>query len=369
MQRGLQIIEGTPTSGLPILATANDVREVVQLLKKRPEGVTVAEASDATRRRLFDPRKVAAYELWGVISRSGDRIKLSGLGREFADRLGPEAQLYRVLLDRTPPYRALLEWVHGRRLEVVTHAEIVGYWQEHFPGALRRGERTAGGHVLSFLQLCHAAEIGVATVGRKGQPSRLRIDRDELAAHLQAPSRPTLHLAEAGQPTSRQPPRPRPAAPARPRVFISALKGAAVAARVRDALQVADIASEVVERGTGDGGLISERTCEAMRRCGVGIIALGRGDYETGVGGEAALRQDALVEIGAACVYYARRLVLLRAHGLRLPRILEGFCQYELDGDELTWETGLHLVRTVKHFISGPSEETAIHILPGPNNA
>jgi hypothetical protein len=368
MQRGLQIIEGTPTSGLPILATANDIREVVQLLKKRPEGVTVAEASDATRRRLFDPRKVAAYELWGVISRSGDRIKLSGLGREFADRLGPEAQFYRVLLDKTPPYRALLEWVHGRRLELVTHADIVGYWQDHFPGALRRGERTAGGHVLTFLQLCHAAEIGVATVGRKGQPSRLRIDRDELTAHLQAQARPTLHLAEAGQPVARQPPRPRPAAPARPRVFISAPKGAAVAGRVRDALQVADIASEVVERGTGGGGLIPERTCEAMRRCEAGVIALGRGDYETGVGGEAALRQDALVEIGAACVHYPRRLVLLREPGLRLPFSLEGFCHYELDGDELTWETGLQLVRMVKHFISGPPEETATPILPEPNS-
>ena len=80
MQHSFKVIEGDPAAALPILATADDAREVVQFLKKKPEGITIIEASDAIRKRLFDPRKVAAYELWGIVSRNGDRMKLSQLG-------------------------------------------------------------------------------------------------------------------------------------------------------------------------------------------------------------------------------------------------------------------------------------------------
>jgi len=347
MQHAFQIIEGVPKARLPILATANDVREVVQLLKRRPEGITVIEASEAGRRRICDPRKIAAYELWGIISKSGDRIMLSQLGREFARRFEPAAQLYRVLLDNTPPHRALLEWIHRQQLDLVTYADIVGYWEDHFPGALQRGERTAEGHVLSFLQLCHAAEIGAATAGRKGQPSRLRVDRAELAAHLQSPTSagPAPPPAEVELPAARQ----QPAASPRLPVFISAPKGAAVVGRILDALQLADIAGEMVEREADGDELISERTCQVMRRCGAGIIVVGRADDEAAADGEPALRQSTLVEIGAACVHYGRRLVLLCEKQTRLPVNLGELYHLELDGDELTWETGLRLVKYVKH--------------------
>src|SRR5687768_13593702 len=52
---------------LPILATAGDIREVVQFLKKKPRGVTIVEAMDADKKRVFEPRKVTAYEFWGII--------------------------------------------------------------------------------------------------------------------------------------------------------------------------------------------------------------------------------------------------------------------------------------------------------------
>src|SRR5260370_42263769 len=136
MQHAFQVIEGTPPTTLPVLATASDVREVVQLLKKKPEGITIVEASDAGRKRLFDPRKVAAYETWGILTKSADRIKLSRLGCEFATTLEPEAQIYRVMLDNTPPYRAVLEGIYRQEFYLVTFTDIVDYWEEHVPEAL-----------------------------------------------------------------------------------------------------------------------------------------------------------------------------------------------------------------------------------------
>src|SRR5215204_2406411 len=72
---------------LPVLATPGDLREAVQYLKRKPTGVSVVEALADARRRVFEPRKVAAYESWGVVARRGERLLLTRLGREFARTL------------------------------------------------------------------------------------------------------------------------------------------------------------------------------------------------------------------------------------------------------------------------------------------
>jgi len=358
MQHAFQIIDGIPKPALPILATANDVREVVQFLKKKPEGITIIEASDAVRKRLFDPRKIAAYELWGIISKNGDRMKLSELGREFARKLEPEARIYRVLLDGTPAYRGVLEWIYQRNLDLVTYPDVSEYWKEHFPEAVQQGEKTSEAQVVSFFHLCHAAEIGMATEGRKHQPSRLRVSQDELAAYIECNSGQVSEqiFAEASPLATRRPaaidnPSPKPLM----KVFISSRQQSGVAGSVQDALQVADIASEVVERETDSAELVSERTFQAMRRCNAGIIILSRADCDHDVPGKDALTQDVLMEIAAALVHFARRLVLLRCNNVSFPFKIDDFCQFELEGDELTWQTGLRLIKAVKAFkTSGP---------------
>lgn len=338
---------------LPTLATAADVREVVQLLKKRPEGVAVVEVSDAIRKRLFDPRKIAAYELWGLVSKVGDRVRLSRLGRELATKLAPEAAVYRAIIDNTPPYRAVLEWVHRQNLDLITHADVVEYWRANFPEALRPGERTFEGQVVSFFHLCHAAEIGATTVGRKRQPSRLCVDRDELAAYLNGVRR---YDSERPSAVDERPSAPRPAAlvtaPPRLRVFISAPEGAGILDTLRDALGLVDIDSDAVERVVGGGELVPERTFKAIRRCDAGIIVLGSADCRRDAAGEDALDQSVLVEIGAACVHFARRLLLLTDGRLPLPFDTGDLRRYELVEGGLKWETGVRLIKDVKSFQS-----------------
>ena len=363
MQHAFQIIDGTPKSALPVLATANDVREVVQFLKRKPEGITIIEASDAVRKRLFDPRKIAAYELWGIISKNGDRIKLSELGREFARKLEPEARVYRVLLDSTPAYRGVLEWIYQRNLDLVTYPDVSEYWKEHYAEAVQQGEKTSEAQVVSFFHLCHAAEIGMATEGRKHQPSRLRVSHDELAAYIESnPGREVSEqiFAEASSsplttslPAVLDEPTQKPLI----NVFISARKGSGVSGSIQDALQVADIASELVERETDNEELVSEITFQAMRRCNAGIIILSREDCRHDVPGKDALNQDVLMEISAALVHFARRLVLLRCNNVSFPFKIDDFCQFELEGDELTWETGLRLIKAVKAFKTGGSAD------------
>ena len=120
--------------------------------------------------------------------------------------------------------------------------------------------------------------------------------------------------------------------------------------RIQDTLEMAEITGEVVEREASGAELISERTCQAMRRCEAGIIVVGQADYEMGAEGEPVLRRSTLIEIGAARVHYVRRFILLLESRLPLPFNLDDFCHLEVEGGELTWETALRLVKSVKHF-------------------
>ncbi|HYY43054.1 MAG TPA: hypothetical protein VE775_10005, partial [Pyrinomonadaceae bacterium] len=96
------------TGPLPLLATAVDVRGIVQYLSRKPGGVTINEAVDAVKKQVFDPRKVLAYEALGLVARHGDRLKLSPLGHDLGRKLQPVAQVFRTLLDSQAPYRAVL---------------------------------------------------------------------------------------------------------------------------------------------------------------------------------------------------------------------------------------------------------------------
>ncbi|HEX8338614.1 MAG TPA: hypothetical protein VF621_17980, partial [Pyrinomonadaceae bacterium] len=126
----------TPTPGepgveaLPALATPGDLREAVRYLERRPAGVTLTAALADAKRRVFEPRKVEAYESWGFVARRGERLLLTGLGREFARTLEPETRAYRSLLDSNPLYRAALEWVCRQGFDIVTYGDVATFLRE-----------------------------------------------------------------------------------------------------------------------------------------------------------------------------------------------------------------------------------------------
>src|SRR5919205_4441962 len=123
--------EGRATA-LRLLAPPSDLREAVLYLKRKAGGVSLVEALADAKRRAFEPRKVAAYEAWGVVARRGERLFLTRRGLEFARTLEPQTRAYRELLGRNPLYRAALAWMHGQRLELVTYADVTAYLEGEF---------------------------------------------------------------------------------------------------------------------------------------------------------------------------------------------------------------------------------------------
>ena len=316
-----------------MLATATDVREAIRFLKHHPEGITTVQAMDAFRKRIFDPRKVSAYEFWKILLRNGERLKLTPLGWELAQCLNPEAEIYRTVLNNTPAYHGGLEWIRKQDLELVTHLDIGEFWRAQHPHVLQGdSEEQLEAHAASFFHICHAAEVGTLTVGRKGQPTRLHIYAHELDAYLNR-TEPQQHT-----PGNSEKVVARTASSRSPRVFISHSVAPALVKHITNGLELADLQFETVDRS--DQWTV-DKTLAVLKRCEAGVIVI----TEEFSGADDLL----LIQIGAAMVQFERRLLVVIKKGLRLPVEIGGAQRIEVE-DQITWDEGLELMRALKRL-------------------
>lgn len=356
----VQIEDEAQTISLLVMATASDVREAVRYMKRKPEGLTSIEAMDPVRKKVFDPRRVAAYELWGIIFRTSDRLKLTPLGWDLARSLAPEAQIFRVMIKNTPPYHAALDWFFQSKLQRVTATDVLAYWQEHDAHFLdQRDEKTLEAGVITFFQLCHAADLGMATRGRKGQPTRLHIHSDELSAYLAEEKPAAIKAAPKGDEQksmdARVERRPRlvmSAATQTPfRVLISHNLRANIAGHLQEMMELMGIESEVIQRRAGDMIPLAEDMLQALRRCAAAIIIIADEDCDVDRENRLAINKTGIVEIGAAFLHFDRRVHLLWDKKIPVPANLKRLPFCEIEGDELTsWGLGFQLIKSVKDF-------------------
>ena len=350
-------------NALPVLATAADVRGVVQYLRKKPDGVTINEAVDAIKKQVFDPRKVLAYEALGLVVRRGERLQLSAAGHELGRKLQPVTQVFRTLLDGQEPYRAVLAWAARRGLDVIVQADATQFWQEHYPRALAaRDERTIEASVVCFFQLCEAAALGTVIIGKKGQPTRLRVEHEELRAYLAAepalsggggapdPEQAAQSATTAAASTARRPPARTPHAGAL-RVLVSRGREARVAEQVCAALALADIEGRVVERGDAAHTLPAAALLAAMHECDAAVVIVTRADCQPGAAGAPALCEQMRIELGALYALYRGRIVCLWERGIAPPAELQTLSTGTFEpAAELPWAVVLRLVEQIKEF-------------------
>lgn len=336
---------------LPVLATPGDLREAVQYLKRKPTGVSLVEALADAKRRVFEPRKVAAYEAWGVVARHGERVLLTRRGREFARTLEPETRAYRALLDSNPLYRAALAWIHRQGLDLVTYGDVAAYLKDEFgPLLAAAGPKGAEEGVVCFFHLCQAAELGTLTIGKRGQPARMRVEREGLDEYVEGRGAPRAREgADESTGDEEDPGDP----PAGTRLFITyGGQPAHVVAQIQTVFELAGIKSHASERAPhgGPAVLVADEAAEEMRRCDAALVLLSEDDCRPGESGAPAVSQRALVEIGAASVLYERRVLLLLDAPAELPAGLASLPHVTLGAGGLTWEVGIALLKAIRGF-------------------
>jgi predicted nucleotide-binding protein len=362
---------------LPILTDINDVKSIVDYLRSKPTGANLAEAKAVLEKKLLDSRKISAYQTWDFIVRDGERIKLSARGRELAQKTKTPEEVFREVIDSLVPYRSAIEWMFHRNFETVTNVDLAAFWHEHHSEENGTdNENTLNNQAVCFFRIAEGASLGKLTIGRKGQPTRFSINRDNLRIHIEAgPSAPPWQEADTetewalvseeevvesdesllpeNKPLLANTVTP-PTAPSRLderlRVFISHGKNTDFVSQVETMLELADIESEVATKEETTAIPVPDKVFSAMRRCQAGIIIVSAEESHLGGDSEPRINENVLIEIGAAFVLYDRRVVLLWDKRLPVPTNLQGLYRCEFEGDELSWSAGMKLMKAIKGF-------------------
>ena len=354
VERSAENTVENPKATLPLLATANDLRDLIRYLKKHPEGVTIVEALSEVKKRILDPRKISAYEAWGVVERQGDWLQLSDLGWEFSRKLASEAALFRSILDRVEHYRSVIDFVQTQQLKLVTHEDIARFWRAHFSEDFDLHQpKTVESNVVCFLHLCQAAELGSLTVGKRGQPARMRIDLEEVSEFINA--RWDDWGGTIGARSELRPVRSTPSnllawEANRLHVCLSARPIQQNVTQLQSLLELVGIESELLERVDTTRLTTSESAFETMRRCDAGLFVVTLDDCWPDSEGGWQLKSEVQAEISAAYLFYNRRVLLLWDERIPLPQDWQPLTRCTFTGGELTWEIGLQLTKTLLSF-------------------
>jgi len=240
----------------------------------------------------------------------------------------------------------------------VTNVDVAAHWHEHHAEALgTANENTMKDNGVCFFHLCQAAELGTLVIGRRGQPTRLDIIRDELQKYIEAgPSTPPWSQPSPDNGVVPAEPSSTPAIPPSVpraddlRVFIAHGKNMAIVEQVKTMLELAGIESEVAEEEETPAIPVSDKVFNAMRRCRAAIIVVTPEEVRKDAEVSLAINDNVLIEIGAAFLLYEKRVVLLWDRRLGVPSNLQGLYRCEFEGSELSWTAGVKLMKAIGGF-------------------
>ncbi|MGD9590392.1 MAG: hypothetical protein AB7Q37_15640 [Pyrinomonadaceae bacterium] len=359
IRRGSPVVEAddrtaatlVETSALPVLATASDAREFVRFLRRRPNGVTVVEAMNAEPRRIFDARKVAAYEFWGIAKRENERLSLTELGIALAEVIDPECRINRRILNSVPAYRIALDHIFHDGLDLATHPDVIRYWSElrTIAGIDDGRPHDLEAAVVCFFSICHAAELGTSTVGKRGQPARLRVDMEQLGDFLSEAELPIEAEQERPSPEILLRPAAVPVEPLR-RVLVSSSRPIPAFPVLSSFLELAGFEGAAEERVDYESGLLPSSELNEMQRCQAAIFVIGPADCVKHKDGSYSLKPDRITRISVASALFDWRIVVFWQGPPPPPNQLIDSGLKVVSGDQLDWEACMNIASLIKEL-------------------
>ena len=358
---------------LPIFAAIEELIKVVQFLNTRAIGCTIDDAKAVLDKKMLDPRKVNAYIIWKLIVRDGDKIKLSELGKRLA-RTGSSGHedIFSQVIRGVEPYHLALEWMfYQKDIQMVTNVEIASYWYETKKlGMDAEKENTLKDMAVCFFKVCEAANIGKFIMGRKGQATRLEINRDQLGQYIgnSTLSRADLLIEEnistlsdedsyehsviplATMPTTETNQLLQNVDNDSIKIFISHGKNMDIVEQIKTLIDLANLDYEVVVEAETAAIPIPEKVFSAMRRCNSAVICVSADENDKREDGTYGINQNVLIEIGSAFVLYDKKVILVWDKRISIPSNLQGLYRCEYSGDELSWGTGIKLMKALNEF-------------------
>jgi len=142
----------------------------------------------------------------------------------------------------------------------------------------------------------------------------------------------------------------------KPRIFISHSNNQEIVEQIKTMLELADIEYEIAEEEESAAIPVTEKVLSAMRRCNAAVICVTADEKEKREDRTQGINQNVLIEIGAAFVLYDKKVVLVWDKVVAIPSNLQGLYRCEFSGNELSWTTGMKLMKAVSKF-KGKSNE------------
>jgi hypothetical protein len=335
---------------LPWAASAGDIREIVRFLSRENASVRIAELQNAEPRRVFEPHKLAAYEAWGIVVRDENYIRLSELGCELAKRNTFEKQIYRRILSDLPQYRSAVEWMREQKLKIITFRDLADFWEENFPALLlgKRDAREIENAALSFFSICHAAELGIMTVGKRGQPTRLSLNADEIKDFACGADRSEIEFSGADlRNNSRAKTKTENQIS---RVYISLGQRKEIGGLV-ELLELTGFKSSTAINVSLENNFFNRTQISLMQKCSLGLFILDKThcrEQKNGSGFE--LRNEKIIEINMALALFNGQVILVWDEDENPPsNILETQLSVFAKSDS-EWETNLQVAKALKEF-------------------
>jgi hypothetical protein len=347
---------------LPSFITAADIRELIHYLQRRPAGVMVAEELDRPRKRLFEDRKVDAYQFLGITTREGQTLKLTIQGRKLGRSLEHDTEGFRVLLESYGPYINALDWISQQNIDMVTATELSTFWHGRNVEAFAFAEQEAiRSSAVSFFNLCQAASLGTMTLGKRGHITRLFVDREELGKFLTGNTGQELqsnsqHAAVSGPSFEAMKTIQENHVASDPFTVLIKCDLPRLEDLLHRTIAMAGLRSRTLqvfpEKGFGaNAGVSSPENCALL-------TVLGEDSFVKENDEKDFIRDRILIELGAAQVHYDRRVIILScAKGVRCEG-LRDLIWHDIEGEGLSWETGLQLVETLREFRENVSSAT-----------
>jgi len=345
---------------LPTSTKPEDIKSIVNYLITKPAGATLKEIKTVLGSKIIDPRKLAAFYTLNVITRDGERFKLTNkVGRKLGR--ASEEDFSRILLGEigcVRPYRGVLEWAYHNELRELPVSEVGAHWHDNFRQDLGTEKESEILHkAVCFLQLCSGAGLGKFIMGRRGQPSRLVIARDVLEGFAKAEPVPVGRPQSEGAPeeiTSVEAPEELPpvdeSKTARSkRVYITHGKNKRFVEPIKKLLKFGELESIVSVEKQSVSEPVPDKVMNDMRTCGAAIIHVEDEKHLLDKKGQEhiVLNPNVLIEIGAAMALYGRRFILFVKEGVKLPSNLQGLFEVRYKSDSLDGDSTVKLLEAI----------------------
>lgn len=345
------------------MTSSDDVEKIVQYLKLKPLGASIADCKAALDKAIIDGRKLSAYEHWGFVEKSNTGIRLTNMGRDFANgNSEKKIEIFRKVLRKSRAYSQALERAFHNNKDCILSSDVASLWFDNAKDEIGKpNENTLAYQVAAFFNISQAAGLGSYVVGRRGQQTRLDANLSEIQNFLTdtpveimsstSNTPDSLPSMEVDMPPEADEIPPLGTVirdPQVTRVFISHGKNTQIVEQVKTMLEIAGIDYEVAVEEETSAIPVPEKILESMRRCNAAVICV---TGENTSSNTYSINENVLIEIGAAFVLYDKKVILIWDKNVKVPSNLQGLYRCELDGDkEISWSTGMKMMKALANF-------------------